>query len=232
MTVSQKKLISLLFWGVVSIQIPVAPVDAQSVFSAYNRPSDTSRRDGSQRRTISGSRGCERQSAQLTLLIPEDHIALTASEHPTFLFYLSDLPARPIRISIVDPQKPEPIFDRTLTINKAGLFSVTIPPTVSALENGKTYILTAGILCHPTRMSASAYISVNFQKIALNSYQQKKLERASTLLERAQIYAKEGIWYDALAASYEAVRVEDSGAVSYFQKLKAQINLQISQLEP
>jgi hypothetical protein len=167
----------------------------------------------------------------MTLLIPENGVSVTVSKHPTFLFYLSEIPARPIRVSVVDPLNPEPIFDETLTIQKAGIVPVTIPQTARPLENGKTYILTAGILCNPRRMSASAYLRVSFEKIAFNQEQQKKLERTSSPLERARIFEREGIWYDAIASSYEAAQTGVPEAVSYFQSLNAQINLQISQLK-
>jgi hypothetical protein len=228
------------------IQIPIAPVNAQRVFKASNQPSETTRErrdprwrspslgrsdpfgNRTHRRTISGSRGCQRSSTQMTLLIPENGVAVTVSKHPTFLFYLSQVPDRPIRVSVVDPLKPEPIFDQTLTISKAGIVAVTLPQTARPLEDGKTYILTAGILCNPHRMSASAYLRVSFEKIALNQEQQKQLERASTPLERARIFNQEGIWYDAIASSYEAAQTRVPEAVSYFENLNAQINLQIS----
>jgi Domain of Unknown Function (DUF928) len=233
MIIVDKISIEVLCLALMLTQIPVFPVNAQRVFEASNRSSQTirDRRERTHRRTISGSRGCERSSAQMTLLIPENRVLLTASKHPTFLFFLSEVPARPIRVSVVDPLNPETIFDRTLTIQKAGIVAVIIPQTARSLENGKTYILTAGILCNPERMSASAYLRVSFEKIALNQEQQKKLERTSTPLERARFYNREGIWYDAIASSYEAAQTGVPEAVSYFQSLNAQINLQISHLK-
>jgi hypothetical protein len=192
--------------------------------STYKHPSSTES-NSSQKRTISGSRGCNGGNTQLTLLVPEDHIGLTVSEHPTFLFSLTEIPSHPIRISVVEPQNPEALFDRTMVLKQSGIIAVPMPPTSQPLQNNKTYILTVGLLCNPSRISASAYTSVAFQKIPANTRLQQELMQASNILERAQIYGQNGIWYEAIALGYEAKKLNILDSIKYFQALISQINL-------
>ncbi len=201
-------------------------VSAQN-FQRYVPPSDSRSDRSSQQRTTSVSRGCSRASAELTLLIPYDHVAVTASAHPTFLLYLSEIPSHPLRISITERQTPEPILDQTLTVKHSGVVAIKVPQSTPALLNEKTYVLTAGILCNPARPSQSDYTRIAFKKIPLSFSVQQQLATASNELERAQIFARAGIWYDAIASSYEAYFSKISGASHYFQSLMAQVELSI-----
>ncbi|NJO93634.1 MAG: DUF928 domain-containing protein [Hydrococcus sp. RM1_1_31] len=146
-----------------------------------------------QRRRASSSRGCEgEEKAQLTIIAPEE-IALTASTHPTFWINLSEVPSHTVRVSISHPKESEPIYEKDLTIEKAGFQRIDIPTSRPKLRSGETYILTVGILCNPLRLSESVYARVVFKKVDLTAQTKQKLVLATNDTQKAAIFASEGI---------------------------------------
>lgn len=191
--------LSILSIGLILVQSSTAIAQSFKSYPSYVPRIDTSN-SSQQRRRASTSRGCEgEEKAQLTIIAPEDEVALTASTHPTFWIYLSALPSHTVRVSISHPKESEPIFEKDLEIKKAGLQRINIPTSRPSLRTGETYILTAGILCNPLRLSESIYARVAFKKVDLSAQTRQKLEQTASNVEKAGIYAKEGIWYDAIA---------------------------------
>jgi hypothetical protein len=134
-------------------------------------------------------------------IIAPEHVALTASSHPTLWFYSSDVPSHTVRVSVTHPEEIESIYEQNLKIEKAGFHRIEIPNSRSSLRSGETYIFTAGILCNPSRLSESIYARVAFKKVDLSVQIREELSKASSLDQQAEIYAREGIWYDAITAS-------------------------------
>jgi hypothetical protein len=137
------------------------------------------------------------------------HYAFT---NTTFLLHLSKASSQPVLLSVIEPGVIRPIFEHTLTGKSSGIIPVTVPRSSPGLEIGKTYILTAGILCNPQRRSQSAYTRIMLKRVALTPLLEEKLSKAVSKQERAQIFAQAGIWYDAIASSYTAMKPENSGA--------------------
>ncbi|NJP22575.1 MAG: DUF928 domain-containing protein [Hydrococcus sp. CRU_1_1] len=83
------------------------------------------------------------------------------------------------------------------------------------------------MLCNPQRPSQSAYTRIAFKKVVLDVQTKQRLELANNELERAQIYEKAGIWYDAIASGYKAKKTSNPQTISYFNHLieKAQISI-------
>jgi hypothetical protein len=157
--------LGILSIGLILVQSSAVVAQSFNSYPSYVPRADTST-SSQQRRRASTSRGCEgEEKAQLTIIAPEDEVALTASNHPTF-------------------------------------------------------ILTAGILCNPLRLSESIYARVAFKKVELSAQTRQKLARTTSKIEKAKIYAQEGIWYDAIALAYQSPR--------YFRYLISQSKLNVA----
>jgi hypothetical protein len=212
--------LSILSIGLILVQSSAAVAQSFNSYPSYVPRVDRST-SSQQRRRASTSRGCEgEEKAQLTIIVPEDEVALTASTHPTFWIYLSNIPAHTVRVSISHPKESEPIYENDLEIKKAGFQQINIPASRPSLQTGETYILTAGILCNPLRLSESIYARVTFKKIDLSAQTRQQLERTASDVEKAGIYAREGIWYDAIAFAYESP--------NYFRYLISQSKLNVA----
>ncbi len=219
----------LLLAGLGLLMAPLAAATCQ-VVRGYLPP--TQDEPSEQRTETYGSRGCQNSSAKLNVLVPFDHIATTSSSHPTILLYLSGIPDLPVLVSITEPGVAQSIFEQSLTVERRGIIPVTVPEESPGLEKGKTYILTAGILCHPNRRSQSAYTRISLKRVANSQALERQLADAATVQERAQIYAQAGIWYDALALCYGAYSSQPHSEqiARYFQLLLEQAGFNTARL--
>jgi Domain of Unknown Function (DUF928) len=219
--------LSSLGIAIILVQSQSLSVASQPSYFSYTSPPEDNNNASEQKTTTSTSRGCNEQEPSITIVIPSQQIATTAKNHPTFLLYVPGIPSRPIKISVTEPNVTESIFETELTVTKSGFHSVSVPTSRQGLESFKTYVLTVGMLCNPQRPSQSAYTRISFQKVNLDSQTKRLLKLAQSELERAQIYEKAGIWYDALASGYKAKQNLNPQTISYFNHLieEAQISI-------
>jgi hypothetical protein len=221
------KRLSSLSIAIVSVPIQSLSVASYPLYFTYTSPPEEDSNASQQRTTTSTSRGCTEQEPPVTVVIPAKQIAATALEHPTFLLYVPGIPSRAVKISVTEPNVTKSIFEADLTLTNPGFHSVSIPATHQGLKSSKIYVLTVGMLCNPQRPSQSAYTRITFKKVDLDSKIKQQLELAHNELERAQIYEKAGIWYDAIASGYKAKQTSAPQTISYFNRLieKAQISI-------
>ena len=182
-----------------------------------------------QRLTSGGSRGCqELVNSSVTLLVPPSHFPTTTSSHPTFFLHLENIPRRALLLTVVEPGIVEPVFAQKLTLKQSGLVSIKLPQGSRGLEAGKEYYWTVSLLCNQKRPSQNAYARAAIKRIPLTAGIAQKLISNPDNLAKAQIYAQSGIWYDALASSYQAYsEAPHQPAINaYFWQLLAQIGLQ------
>lgn len=181
---------------------------------------------GGRSRGGSGRGPCKNYQS-LTPLVPvtkgatKDFVwGLTASEHPTFWF---DVPERltaqvPIEFVLLDTVGNY-VYQKKLTVPEtlAGIVKFSVPSTAPALEVGKRYNWTFSIYCDPESPSAAVSVRGSVQRVALDPALMRQLEAAKTPLERAALYANQGIWHDALTTLGEQLsgsKPKDSAMVA------------------
>ncbi|MGF1488346.1 MAG: DUF928 domain-containing protein [Prochloraceae cyanobacterium] len=125
---------------------------------------------------------------KLYLIAPENHVALTAKERPTFYIYLDRVPSQPIRYSL-NSQK-ELLFQQTIEIARKGIIPITLPPGIY-LEESREYFLTLGIVCEPRNPIKDFHVTVEFMKINLD----RNLDSDLT---------SNVLWYDLLDLAYKS----------------------------
>ncbi|MCU0541132.1 MAG: DUF928 domain-containing protein [Oscillatoriaceae cyanobacterium Prado104] len=175
-------------------------------FQAPPPPSGTQERPA-KRRDAGSSGSCERQNSAatefLTALVPkQNHQALTADSHPTFWFYIpfpsSNFHSLKFRLEtesgyqvVVKPKNDKP-----------GIVSFTIPPTEKPLEIGKDYKWALFLYCQDPETTSSKpvtfFVSSSIRRIAPINDMENQLKIATTASEKSAIYARYGIWHDAL----------------------------------
>lgn len=211
-----------------------AKVSAQTsqVYIPPVGPSKPSRTKGS------GSRGCDAKVGQasdhrlsgatnLQLIVPKDHVPLTVSARPTFFWYVSDT-SLPVRFTLVEPGIAKPIEDRTFNVTRPGIVQLTLPSDVAGLALGKEYRWTVSLVCNKERPSENTYAYSSIKRVGISLELKSKLARArQNPEERSLVYARSGIWYDALLSSYIGYKANPQGKVAnwYFSKLLTQIGM-------
>ena len=189
------------------------------------------------RRRGGGSRSGCKQYESLTALVPVSNTGnkqavwgQSTSQNPIFWFAVPDklTPTVPVEFVIQD-EADNYIYHTKFNPPEtpAGIVSIAVQPK-TPLVAGKSYRWAFSIYCDPEKPSSSVYVRGSMTQVALNSTIQKQLETAKTPLEKAEIFAKNGIWYNALTTLGEEIQSsknKDSEITSAWNQLLKQGNL-------
>ncbi|MBD2578840.1 DUF928 domain-containing protein [Oscillatoria sp. FACHB-1406] len=182
-------------------------------------------RNPSPERTVgSGIRG--NLSQDIVPLLPETNSGYTASARPTIYLYVPPTSARQVFFSLQD-ENFTPQYQTVLNISgEGGIVSVTLPEDAPELEVGKFYAwffapIENGSSLLPDNYSSSGWI----KRVA--SVPGSSTETL-TPVERAVLYAENGVWYDALSelAKAQQERPGDAIASEEWKTLLTQVGLQ------
>lgn len=187
---------------------------SKPVFVSPKTPNGLSRVSG--RRTGMGSRNnCPAVSIPLTALAPltrQQKVSqkpdigvvggLTTSERPTFWFYVpytQDNRNLSAEFSLQDTKGEDIYRKKAIALPpKPGVISVSLPNTVKSLQVNQSYRWYFKIRCNQQTASLPVYVEGEIQRINLDSGVTEELSAFSDPQQKIAIYAKEGIWFDAL----------------------------------
>jgi hypothetical protein len=155
---------------------------------------------GTPRRTQgTGSRGGdESETLILKLLVPNDHTGQTLSGHPTFSWYVSEIPEEPVEFALVESGVAQPIFVQQLQLDKAGIIELEMPKNLPELVPGKEYRWSVTLINKENRRSNDTFAQSWIKRLPETPVLRQQLTAAKSDRERASVYAKAGLWYDAL----------------------------------
>ncbi len=145
--------------------------------------------------------GGGRNRLSLTAIVPDRNYGLTVAERPNFWFYLPKTSARQAILSIKE-EGNNPHWQQSINLKgETGIIGIKLSDDAPALEIGKNYqwaiILVCGNKPNPNDPFVTAWIKRVDESIN-NSSQGERRRLPPTGLEKANVYAQKGIWYDAL----------------------------------
>ncbi len=185
-------------------------------------------RSAPQRTQGSGARGCTNSiPVTLNLLAPGDHIARTTLAHPTFLWNVSGATSAPMIFTLTAPGSQEPIFQKQLKADKAGIVQLEVPQISTPLAVGQQYRWTVALVCNQKRPSQNINARAWIERVASTPELTQKLATANNERDRAFIYTKSGVWYDGIAIlnQLQATKPQDKQALNSFVSLLKQVGL-------
>ena len=162
--------------------------------------------DGRSRGAASRGPACQRYEHVMALvpsLKTTQNIpwGLTTATHPTLWFYAPQGLAANIPLEfILHDETGQNRYRNVVQTPETpiGVFSLSLPATADALQLGKTYQWSVSIYCDAEVIDTPITMKGHLQRIALPARLQNQLDATSDILERAILYAKNGIWYDTL----------------------------------
>ncbi|MUG95834.1 DUF928 domain-containing protein [Scytonema sp. UIC 10036] len=146
-----------------------------------------------------GSRGdfCNLGSKEtLTPLIPPNKLGLTFAERPTFYWFVPQIPVQNAHFSLLDEKGI--VYSTTFRLpNQPGIVGFTLPAKAPSLKVGKQYRWYMAIACSSEETEKEASVDGWVERIQPTRALSKQL--ASTNPKQlSQVYAKAGIWHEAL----------------------------------
>lgn len=170
------------------------------------------------RRRGAGGRGPCKNYTSLTALIPTTKTAnkeivkgLTTLAHPTFWFYLPRQSSNvPIEFLLQDENENE-VYRTRLQVPQAasGIVSVAIPTSVAPLRVNRSYRWLLAVSCDPSDAFSKMIVRGAIQRVELPPDTQKTFGDAQTPLDKAALYANNGIWFDAITILGESLQQDD-----------------------
>lgn len=162
--------------------------------------------------TLSGGRrGTSNQCAvgsaapKMTLLVPDDARGLlTTAAHPSLHWHVET--SRPVSMTFVlqDVTAAQPVYTQVVTANQSGIMGVQLPSQVE-LQVGANYRWGVFLACGDQE-TGETYARSFIQRVdggAIHAQVQGK-----SPLVQAVVYAKAGIWYDAISPLVQAVATD------------------------
>lgn len=167
------------------------------------------------RRSDAGTtRGCVGGDQPLTVLASRNCVGRTASKHPTFAWFVPpDSAAKPIKFAIyewVQNGKPKVTRQQSLQ-SSAGIMKLSpFSENEPGLQPGKAYLWQVVIQCDPDNPSGDLVSESSIEVVAMSPDGQSKLSKAANPAEKANLYAEEGLWYDALSEALKLAGASNS----------------------
>ncbi|HEU5323458.1 MAG TPA: DUF928 domain-containing protein [Methylomirabilota bacterium] len=145
-----------------------------------------------------GTRGTGREAFVLSVLAP-NHTGLTTSEQPALFWFISSSSSYPIELTLVDPEKTEPLVElRIPPPVAAGVHRVRLADHGVRLAPGIAYQWYVAVVPDTGRRSKDILAGGTIERVPAPADLAAKLSGASRAALVA-VYADAGLWYDALA---------------------------------
>lgn len=173
---------------------------------AYNPPPDQP--PPTTKTPSTGSRGgCETiGGATLTALAPIKHVGQTTSAHPSFAWFVPDAKPFPMEFKLFELAENNTIklVHKLELQSSPGIMKFSLPKNKAGLRIGQRYLWQISISCDPNFPSSDKVVRAEIQVVEMPSTLKNALSTAKNHLELAELYAKAGLWYDALGEALEA----------------------------
>jgi hypothetical protein len=172
--------------------------------------------------------------ASVTALVPENKIARTVSDYPTFFFYLPQ-PNAELAEFILQDENGKLIYSQALTIkNLSGVIGVSIPANtnVPPLEVGKKYTWVFSLVCDADDRAADKVEKGTVRRVELSADILRQLDADPR--QKTVIYAENGIWQDALGnlAAARRANPNDKDLAADWESLLGSVTLGSIAKEP
>jgi hypothetical protein len=175
----------------------------------------------------SGTGGAVRSltSSLVVPLAPEDG-GRTASEQPTFYWYLStsnNFPYKTIfELRDSTDRDNAVVFKTEGTATNSGLYKVTLPSSVRLMPE-KVYVWQLRLRGTTASSNLQAIGSIVLTKVS--GEMQKAIAKATTSLEKAKVFSNYGYWFDALDLNTKQIETEPQNQTAL--KMRSEMMLEI-----
>ena len=135
-------------------------------------------------------------SPNLMPLSPQRNYGLTAMARPNFWFYLPPTSATKAILSLKKKGNVSPHWQQSIELTpEAGIVGIQLAANAPALEIGENYQWAIILVCGDRPSPNDPVITSWIRRIEESDI---VVDAATPELEKAAVYARKGIWYDAL----------------------------------
>ncbi|MFN6538732.1 MAG: DUF928 domain-containing protein [Nostoc sp. EkiNYC01] len=138
----------------------------------------------------------------LTALAPLNHVGQTASLQPTFAWFVPNSQSREIEFSLYQYENGEPKLLYTKQMQSSpGIMQLSLIKENTSLSVGQQYLWQVALLCNPNHGSEDLIVKAEIEVVEIPPSLKNLISQKKELIKRSELYAENGLWYDALAES-------------------------------
>lgn len=197
----KKSLLALLLSRkVVGIVLSVCLLETLPAQADYQPPSNPSAPTGGT--STAGTRGgCSgKADGGLTALAPLSYTGQTTSTRPMFLWFVADVQSYPLEFRLYQQTNGKrQLLHKSKMQSQPGLMHASLPHNQPALTPKQMYSWQVILSCNPNHPSSDSVAGATIQVVPLPSSLRSQLTTAKSAIDRANLYAQNGFWYDAIA---------------------------------
>ncbi len=153
----------------------------------------------------------------LTVLASRNYVGRTISRHPTFAWFVpGDSASKPMQFTIyewVPGGKPKEVRKMSLPSSPGIMKLSPFSDSELGLQPGKEYLWQVVIHCDPDNPSGDLVSEASIEVVEMPAAVQSELNRAVNSVEKVNIYAQAGLWYNALAEALKLAQASKLGEV-------------------
>lgn len=154
----------------------------------------------------------------LTVLASQNYVGRTISRHPTFAWFVPhDSASKAMQFTIyewVPGGKPKEVHQMSLQSSPGIMKLSPFSDSELGLEPGKEYLWQVVIHCDSDNPSGDLVSGAIIEVVGMPAGVQSELNKAVNIDEKVNIYAKAGLWYNALAEALKLAEPSKLGVVA------------------
>jgi hypothetical protein len=206
---------------------------ANAALAKYKKPSKPSSPKLSAITTTTTRGSCQQLSTpnnppiNLTTLAPYNHIGQTVSSHPTFAWFVPDSQSFPLEFHLdeYNPNGQDQTIEQIQLQSSPGLMQFSLDRNKPGLSVGQKYLWKVVLICNPNSPADSIVAEAEIEVVEMPNKLRTVLSTTTDPLEKANLYAEFGLWYDAFTSALE---VEDANVREFqFQLLEDLAEIEI-----
>lgn len=175
----------------------------------------------------------------LTVLASRNYVGQTISRRPTFAWFVPyDSASKPMQFTLyewVPDSKPKQVRQMSWQSSPGIMTLSPFPDSELGLQPGKEYRWQVVIHCDPDNPSGDLVGEASIEVVEMPPTVQTKLDRAVNSVEKANIYAEAGLWYNALGEALklaEAAKLGKVGSTLVKDLAQSEVPKTIPELSP
>jgi len=170
------------------------PVLGEFVIPAKSRPGY--RGDGGTRDHNNPPKLCPQMEQPLLALVPQTNLGRTLASHPTFWLYIPGY-SKHIDFTLIDEVTGDKIYRTKFNVEfEKGIISLKLPSAAPSLEVEKQYRWQFVFDCGDG--AKDLFVDGVVERVAASCSLTSQLSSATTLIERIDIYAENGLWHETI----------------------------------
>ena len=208
------------------IAVNIAALPSLAQFTPSNRGLPGRREGG-------GTRGsCPQQRPGLTALIPESNLGKTLAPDPTLFWYVPQNQAGAAEFVLLGHNNVEIYKTQVQVPTQASIVSITLPQD-QQLALDRPYRWFFSLICDPLDRSSDSFTSGWVERVEVTAELSNALA-ASAAADVPNLYAKAGLWQDALTAlaHLHQTKPEDPAVLAQWQALLKSVGLEALTSQP